>query len=258
MSALARDWLPDTALVGPGLVDRLDSATAEWSEKWFGNRSIQRIGKADMSRPRGRNGVGENGWRGFAPGVWLDCQVQGSLAIARHALALGGTLPKASAADERLLAHYADRILQELAEQIAKALNPRGARPSDKPDGAQPEGTGIELKLQGTNGSPSLRLFIEASALVALRKRSCPPWRAAQAPASPLSLAFAASPVAFEVSLGVARMSALDLRNIAPGDVVVLERVTTDPVLLRACESGTVVAGARLLREDGEFQLKAC
>jgi len=251
----AQDWLPDAALVEPKLIARLDAAIAAWSAKWFGDRTTQRFGSAEAARQERGPAAVQRRWSRFGAGIWLDWGSRTGLALARHALALGDNQPKAYPADDRLLSYYAERIARELAQAISDALGTRGTA-AGRADAAAP-GPGIELKLRTRDEGPSLHLLVENAELVSSRKKLCPAWKSAAVESQPLSRALAEFPVDIEASLGNARMSALDLRNIAVGDIVVLERATTDPVLLRSIETGTVVGGVRLVREDENFLLKA-
>lgn len=241
----ATDWLPDSAFTEPRLVERLDGAIAAWSGRWFGARAVQRIGKAEAAPADRRQGGGRE-WQRFAPGVWIAWGVSGGMALARHALALGGTMPRTTGADERLLGHYAESIARDLAGALADLIGARGPLREEE---AAP-GSGISFKVRAVEDGPVLQVLVESAALTRFRKQLCPPWRAPAAGKTPLAAALAGSPVRVEASLGVTTMSALDLRDIAVGDVIVLDRRTDEPVLLRAVDGGAPLTGARI-ESDG-------
>ncbi|MBU6267853.1 MAG: FliM/FliN family flagellar motor switch protein [Sphingomonadales bacterium] len=246
-AAAATDWLPDSAFVEPRLLERLDGAITSWSARWFGARNVQRFGKAETVGGGGR-GPAARDWRQFAPGVWIACGLSGGMALARHALALGTVQPRTSGADERLLTHYADTIARDLATALAELVGARGPMG----DGQAGPGRGIAFKVRAVDDGPVVQVALEAGILTRFRKQLCPPWRAPAAGKTLLSTALTASPVRVEASLGVTTMSALDLRNIAVDDVIILDRRTDEPVLLRAVDGGAPLTGARIERGTGD------
>jgi flagellar motor switch/type III secretory pathway protein FliN len=254
VTAKAQAWLPDTAFAEPALVARIDDAIAAWSGRWFADRAIKRLGAAKPCKSGIKAANAQRTLQCFAPFVWIEWSGQIGMALARQALALGQAQPKSNAVDDRLLNFYAERIAGDLAEAIAALLGIKGESAKSDPAAMGPC---LEIRLRGAGDSPALQVLIENSALVGLRKKLCSAWQPPRSKHAPLSRALAPATIEFTVSLGGTRMSALDLRNIAPGDIIVMERAMTDPVLLRSREADTVIGGARLVRDRDSFILEA-
>ncbi|MFA7603938.1 MAG: hypothetical protein WCY29_13090 [Novosphingobium sp.] len=254
MRATARDWLPPEALTDPILVAGIEAAVAAWSCDWFGERPVQALAAVRLSM--GADGLAAVGapWRRFAPGCWLAFDDKAGQGLAFRALGYGKNRPKANAADEGVLSRYAEHIAAELADALCAALDASGAE-SDEP--ADPP-AGVIFELAGADGGLLLRLLLEEAALVRRRKALCAPWKPDEAKSRSLADALAAVEVAFEASLGIGRTTALEFHDLAPGDIIVLERATTDPVLLLSRETGAVMGGARLVPDDGAYFLQSC
>lgn len=249
MTAHVQPWLPETALADRRLVESLDAVVRDWSSQWFGDSGPQRLERARTLSHMDVSGASEE-WRNFAPGTWLAWNERTAIALARQALALGDVRPRMGAADQRLLHRYAEGIARALAQGLSARIDP----PSERPN----PGRGLELTLHFAGPGGTLRLVVEHAALVRLRKRLCRPREPEEHEASLLSAALAASPVRIEASLGKAQVAALDLHDLAVGDVLVLDRRQDQPLLLLAPDAGTVVGGARLVRKDDGFILTAC
>lgn len=236
MTALPRPWLPQTVFDDPRMVDALTDPVREWSLKWFGAAETVKFERCaeshDLSGPRGLSG-----WRPCAAGIWLAWDDRIALRLARQALALGHTRPKTTAEDERLLLRYAERMAGELAEAMQHRFGPAETDAETA--------IGMKFALQGSDGA--FRLLVAHGALVALRKQLCPAWIPRTPAATRLSILLAGVPIEIEASFGAASLSALDLRQLAIGDVIVLERTPDEPLALTARESGTLVGAAQLV-----------
>ncbi len=249
----ARDWVPESALAEPLLQAELDRVIEVWSKQWFSTQAIQRCLVATARNGALTQQAAENDWRCLAPDVAIGLNQGAALSLARGALALGSTIPKMSDSDERLLVHYGEHILRELAQGLSRRIGHSSApRESD----AAAEAHWLEMRLGTSERGAVFSLRIAKPALAVLRKRLCKPFNPPPADRLPLSLALAASPVDVEASLGMARISVRDLQAIAPGDIIVLERAASDPVLLRSTSTGAAIAGVKLAGDKGVFELR--
>lgn len=250
MTDSARDWVPESALVAPSVLSEIDAVVAAWSRQWFAHRAFERIRPA-ASRSVGKAVANQTDWRSFAPGIAIGWSIGVANGLACNALALGGLVLKTSEADDRLMRHYADRIVRELAQALAKLFGV-AVGPSDKV--ADPA-DGIEFQLVSAGKWPGLSLKIAKEALAGLCKRRCAAFRPPPAAKIPLAEALAALSVDVEASLGHAQISARELQTIAPGDIIILETAATDPVLLQSTLTHAVLKELKLAREGDELQL---
>lgn len=243
MTGTVREWLPSGALADDALVARFDTAIAAWSARWFADSGLKRAGRVQVSATPTGN------WVHLGRGVWIDGEP--SLSLGWRALGYDGGRPKANLADERILVAYAGRIARDLAATLAEVLGI-----TEDADDAVPS-TGLLIRLGDRRPGRMSQLLIAKSALVAPRKALCPESQRSSGQTRALSEVLGSVPITFEASLGTARASALDLRDIAPGDVIVLQRAAKDPVLLRTSGTGAVIGGAKLVLGEDGYLLKA-
>ena len=248
---IVSDYLPDDALVAPSLLNAIDERIAAWSARWFGDRAVRRDESSGCSPRVVDRPAPRHGWRSFGDGISIDCGEQTPQALALHALGRPDHRPKSSGGDDALLQLLGERIAHDLAATLAGA----SAAVSSAPDGAL--GRAVTLKLRSTAQALGLTVAIDCAMLAALRKQQCPPWLAAPAKAQPLAVVLADVPVAIETTLGTARLGLADLEGIEPGDTIVFEQRIDAPVAVRATATGTTIAQAKLVREDGQLTLIA-
>lgn len=245
------DYLPDDALVAPTLLDAIGECITTWSARWFGDRTVRRDESSGCSPRVVDRPAPRHGWRNFGDGIWIDWSEQTPRGLALHALGRADHRSKSSAGDDTLLQLLGERIARDLGATLGSAA----AAVSSTPDGAP--GRAVTLKLRSTAQALGLTVAIDCAMLAALRKQQCPPWLPIPAKVQRLAVTLADVPVAIETTLGTARLGLSDLEGIEPGDTIVFEQRIDAPVAVRATATGTMIAHAKLVREDGQLTLIA-
>ncbi len=253
MSSTAREWLPDNAYSSSGLADAIVAAVERWAGRWFGARAPlpQSAPKAGAER---RLAPGK-AWQAIAPGVWLEWSEPTRLDYARLALDRSPRDKALGEQDRQLMALLAERMAADLGEELAALLGTRQQGAAPEPGRVPPRG--LLAAFGAGSGTAALELMIDHAALAPLRRRQCPPPPRTLHPPVKLAEALGDKQVPVEAVLGAVRISALELKEIAVGDVVVIDRRETDLVELRPQGSSRVLAHAQLSRDDGNLTLMA-
>lgn len=102
LSARPSGWLPDDALVAAPVLAVIDARIATWSARWF-TRPVQRQAGGRASATVTVSPMPRQGWRRFAPGIWLDWGELTPQTLALHALGRAELRPKLTPDDENLV-----------------------------------------------------------------------------------------------------------------------------------------------------------
>lgn len=252
MTLDCRDWLPDGAFDHPSLVQTLEESVRSWASRWYGERDV--LGSASLQTqampPPDR---GEGTTRKLGCGAWIDWPEETQLALACLALNYQGRGNAHSRDDRSLLCMVANRMLAELGRDIERALG----SPSMPDSEDVPIGNGIALHWKIAGVKRELALHVEHWALVGMRKRICGTAMRRSTVKAPLLDVVGSQPVAVEVVLGAARVSALELRDLVPGDVVMVDARRDSALDLRRTGTAGALARVVLERSDNALVLKA-
>jgi flagellar motor switch/type III secretory pathway protein FliN len=212
----AREWLPDGALPGRALSAALEEAVERWSKAWFADRPLA-LRRIDSAAP--------------AP-----C---GGGTLARRALAAGAQDQAGTPADTALLAALERRILADLEETALGAVT-----------GRRPASAEAVLSVQvGDSDGDLASVAISREAAIRFRKGAMPAPRKRPQVAQ-RRRALGSVRVAVEARLGSAEVALAELRSLAPGDVIVLDRALSEPAELKV--RGRLLARATVDEaEDG-------
>jgi hypothetical protein len=246
-------WLPFSVLTDPVVKSSFDTSIAQWSADWFGVREIKLLDVRENAAKSTKNLE----MTCFGSGVFLDWNAKVGISLARHALdAPAGSL---TVADEKLLLLFADRIAHDLSARIAAVLKPDAINNVSSGSIADPFAAfgGLRLALGTTSGELEVSIGIPAHALVGLRKRTCAKF--IPLPTPPVSILDAAGDalIRFRAHLGVAKMAAIELQNLAQGDIVILDQLVEQPFCLIAEPSQHPVCGVTLGNDNDQLVLTA-
>lgn len=250
MTTQAADWLPDAALAAPAVLATLDGRIEEWSNRWFGDRTVRRAERAATAVTVTLRPAPRQGWRRFAPGLWIDWGEQTPRMLALQALG-GGEHAKVSAGDAELLELLGERVARDLAASLLKQPARLPGEATGGPERA------LTLTLCSKLQALSVAVALDAGTLAAARKQQCAPFAAKQPELRSLARPLGEVGVAFDVALGSARLGLLEFEAVEPGDTIVLEQRIDAPLPLRATATGTTIAQAKLVRDDGRLMLTA-
>lgn len=252
MSAVGRTWLPESALAEPALGEACDRAVAAWGERWFGSRA-QNLVRGERYAADRRPTPGKT-WQTLGEDIWLEWSEATRFNFARFALDYSGKDRDLAAPDRPLLLGLAERMAIELGEVLRGAFESRVSG-FDTPS-TPGTGAGASLSWAGPGGI-RLELFIARPALAVLRKRLCRPYRSPNVAPARLAEIVGDREIEFEARLGTAGVTALDLRDLAFGDVVLVDRNPDERIELRRPAGTRNIAYASLAREPGGFTLTA-
>ena len=251
----ARDWLPKNSLLSGGVSEKLLRSVSAWSERWFGNSQfVQTEIQTILSRAAPALGSAE--WRCFEPGIEIGRAGDTDWTISSMALDATNEVQPIGETDRQLVAAFAERMSKDLASTLSVALGRATGQGLHKNlKIGVPEIAELRLNLQSEDYV--VVVHIDASRLVPLRKRLCPPL--IQSPVHYVSWlkALSDTPVRFEARLGIAHMSAGDLAGMAPDDVVVFETALTVPLKLMSANKGQPLCAAVLGRQGDELAIIA-
>lgn len=234
MMSVVRPWLPAGAL-GPLPMERaLQPVVDRWAVRWFVDCRV------DAScRPEGRSAISpvERTIRKDGPASGF---LGGSDKRALLELALGASLegPPLGDGDHRLLDAFAFRIVEDLIVELDAALDREASRDGDR----------LAMSLVA-RGSRIVQFELPVESVVGLVKGHIGRRAPVRLPVS-RDVALSATRVRIEALLGRARLVIGEIGDLAPGDVLVLDRPLDAKVDLRLAEAGRIFAAGKLDREQ--------
>jgi flagellar motor switch/type III secretory pathway protein FliN len=219
-------WLPEGALTGGAVERALESIAAAWSETWLARELIQLLPASLRQTPAEADGMVP--WKDHSDGLSLSLAQNGRNSLAVLMLGLhSNDLP--SQVDRLVMDRLADRALDDLGIRLAAAFG-FGAEWAGSiatgPRDLQP----IHYRFGTTAGAPLITLAIEAPAAVSLIKARMPSPR--DTTLGSLSAGLEQQEVSISGRLGGCTISLAELSALVSGDVIVLDRATSDPIEL--------------------------
>lgn len=249
-----RPWLPLSSLADETISAGLADSLAAWCEAWFKPPGRVSLSIVHAGRPVWAAAGADYRWEVHRAKAALAA---GPTAMARLcALAFDAPAPFriAGERDRLVVQEFERRLLGDLAERIEAAFGIAGsarAEPERLDDPWADEET-VAALTAFADGTEAIRVALPARTLVPFRKGRATPSRPKR-PLAALSAAAAAARVPLAVRLGTSELSLDELRGIAPGDVLLLDRDIEQPAELVA--DGRAFAHARLVEADGKIRL---
>ena len=246
-----RPWLPREAIIGPAFRSAVEETVRAWSADWLPAGRLEPLEFEPGARAWTDEGAALR-WLGYADAVAIAAAPRSASALVARALDAGPGQNAETDRDHALLKGFEHRMFADLAGRLSEALGavPGRARPPAEVKEVWPAPEGATVRIGDEKGE-TLRIAVGLGELVAFRKS-----RVASAPSARRKLesrAVALSPVRVDVEarLGRAEIAVSDLRELAPGDVLILDRTVTEPVDLGVAGSNRNFARARLA-ENGD------
>ncbi|MBS0253856.1 MAG: FliM/FliN family flagellar motor switch protein [Proteobacteria bacterium] len=256
MTETVLDWIPDRALTDDKVAAALDQAIEGWAERWFGaHRCVHRTPWIVAPKPA---------TAGSVVSVAAEPARQSLLG---QALGLSGALPPGHDGDDQLLDRFFAHLIGDLREGVMQCL-PVAAADRDA------SGIGCALQVRAAqSGTPrvvadlplaqagaargaNLTLWIGRAAATALRKQLCPVQKLRAPQAVSLACLAGGSQADFAAKLGMVRLSAAELADLAVGDVLVLDHDAPDSVELITVPGGAMLGRARLALGGDQLALQ--
>lgn len=256
MTGAARDWLPIEVVAGEAVRSVLDAAARDWGSAFFTRRrfAVDRIKPVAASARAPTEGPG---WRRYSANVSISVQRLTASQLVARALDADLGAVAVSDQDRLLLDSFERKLFAELAARIEAKLGSTGQAydgPREVADPFGPEGGAVAV-LTEDNGARLMSLALPGRVLLPLCKRSIPPSSRSRSRLKSPAAALAPTQVVLEATLGSAEVALADLRDLAPGDVLVLNRALDAPADIRLKDAQTVIARARMIEVDGQMAL---
>ena len=238
MTQEAREWLPPAALTGEPALEAANEVIRAWSRRWFSNAAVT---AAHLEvRARARAGTGDE-WRDFGEAA-VRAEPRSALRLARLAMGLQSEPPSLNDNERCVALALADQVVGDLAAMFLEAA---GAGSREARGGLSEEVISLAI-VEGRDRLVDVALA--ASAAVRLRKSRL------GLPSKPReafgSLADEIAPARIEatVELGQAALTLRELRDLAVGDIIVLERSIAGGATVVARQSQLDIARGRVSR----------
>lgn len=245
----ARTWLPASAVADGRSAARVERDVRAWLERWFADAGLH---DAAITGPGAMPDGASKALVPLLEGVAIRWSADTAVRWGRAALghqAKGGL----SRPDGEILAKLGTRMREELSTILAGSL---GAAPAASGDVPKRGGRVWHLAAGRNGASPLVELWIGEERMTWLRRSLCGPAAPPPLRAVEIGRAAAECEAEFTVRLGSARVSVSELRDLAPGDLLVLDRSLDEPVRLEAAAGGCLLL-ADLVGDEVSMQLKA-
>jgi hypothetical protein len=242
MSDAVRPWLPKTALHQGALAAALAAPLAAWSGRWFARSvaSVSRVRARENTTPpripqglqlRGRNTV-------------IDLSGPGKKQLLEAALDADLREASRGESDLRVLETFAGAIIDDLLDALDAAMSAG--------DGDRPAMT-VTLSL---GKGDLLDITIPETTAIALVKGRAAPARSSGRALQSRTRALRASAFRARATLGSATLALSELKDLAVGDVLVLDRSLNDRAELRAEGASEAFARGALRRQAGRYSIQ--
>lgn len=256
MTERVKDWLPiDVASRAP-VRDAVNGVVRGWSQDWFADHGLQASrfrASADGMRLRSE----AEGWRTYAGALAIAASPPAVSKLASWALDAPLASLELTGPDGAVVDGLEHAMLDDLSARIEILL---GLPARDRADSA-PAGRlfnnaqSVEIAVTDESGALVLSLALPFETMLALCKASLPPRIKGPATLDGLLSALASTPVGIEATFGEAEVGMVELRKLAVGDVLVLDRPLEAGVRFDLPGSDDPFAVAHLGEAEGRLTL---
>jgi len=238
----ARTWLPANSFTLERVREALGDILDDWARSWMGSTTMT-VARVNTAQALGR--LSEDAELRSSDGT-IDLVLSGhgkrNLIEAALRVELAGA--PLNDADHRLLTLFAKKLVDDLAEKIRRSIG--------EDTGQDDARIALTLALDGKD---SMSLALPRSTIaqcikarIARSSRAIKPTRR--------RIALASTFVGIEAVLGRVSLSVEDLKGLAIGDVLVLDRPATAPVDLKISETGRHLRSGILQSDHGRVAVQ--
>lgn len=214
MSVASWNWLPESALASPLLLQHIDSALEVWNSRWFKTGRLVRH-RLEFTAPPTTPDVVSATSR-----VSIRMSAAAVETLTGRALDMDLAQLELSEPDHATVSSFSEAILQDLAQVLDTAL--AGDETMTTQGDMSPPAS---ISLTDEEGRKIAVIETSRAVLTQARLSLAPaPRPAASALSTPLAKAIADVPVTLAVDLGSATIPLPEALKLAPGDVIVLDR----------------------------------
>ncbi len=217
-------WIPEEVLCDDQLTDAIQGHAVSWASDWFPG-SIPVRTSLNVAASQAANSPEPHFVSGGC-GVYLPEVDQLALAKALLGMDRGDT----EDSDREIFGSVTKSAVDDLLARFGSDLFEDKPRASSQPGSASEPGA-AKVRYTLTLGAPSIALILEMprSRAVEARCRLVAP-RKARLPLHDPAVALADLQVELGAQLGQVELSVPEVRQLAPGDVVILDRAVEDPM----------------------------
>lgn len=255
MIPMVREWIPNEAVLCPAIHEKITQIIFEWESDWFFD-CLYTVSHIKLGRIEGNEKRGT--WRTFCAPVQLHCPPRASQILLERALDYSeqSMVTPQSAIEKDVLKRFEAHLFTDLSERIARALiaDPASFETLNSPKGGTGE-RALVATLSDGRGSDLLSIAIPSIALVPFVKRSLPPRPATKLADVSLDSLLGDRKIRLEALLGNARIRVGDLRDLTPGDVMVLDTRCDAGCEIRTVTSQRHIASAKPVEHENAATL---
>lgn len=256
MTDQARDWLPvDVASRAP-VRDAVNDVVRDWSQDWFADHGL-RANRFRTSSDGIRLRSEAEGWRTYGGALAIAATTHAVSKLASWVLDAPLASLELTGHDSAVIGRLEHVLLDDLSARLEGLLGlPARDRADAAPVGRQfNSAQRVEIAITDDTGALVLSLTLPFESMLPLCKASLPPRSRAEPPLGDLLAALASTPVEIEATFGEAEVGMVELRKLAVGDVLVLDRPLDAGVRFDVPGSDAPFAMAHLGEADGRLSL---
>jgi flagellar motor switch/type III secretory pathway protein FliN len=244
LTADIQNWLPKAAFTEASVAGALATPLSAWSERWLANDTLS----VSAVSTEGENlSAAESYLEACGSGLRLEVTAKEKRYLLEAALGTGLAGLELREGDHRLLDTLVATMIEDLCENIDQAFSIEQKFDNKKL---------IVEAMFSIGGQRVARGALAASALVPLIRASLGPARKAETEPLPFRKGLAATTVMLESVLGHAEVAVEDFRDLAVGDVLILDRGLHEPIELRTVENRQTIGFGKFSRKDGRMAIQ--
>lgn len=253
MMATAVKWLPAGDGEQAALQRLVNTTVAAWQARWFAEADYKVTGMSPVS-PRDIIAMRTPDWQRVAAGLIIQSTRITHDQLVCAALGLDEVASLNSETDRKLLDDLYAQIISDLKHSLASLCGVKTPESASAPSGFDAAG-GVRFQLAGQNSTIIADIFIGNAALSTMINRPSAPPRG-KVGLTARTAAVAPASITLDVNLGQATLSLSDLKQLAPGDVLVLDSLVKHGVHFAMARQKRAIAHGILCQDQQNFAVQ--
>jgi len=252
MTIAARPWLPANAVRDNALAGALSAHAETWGARWF---YVSKRASVRMNEVKGRVALAADCecWKHPTVGIMLALGPNAHIPIAGAMLGIDPGAHKLTAQDHALIRRLAMASAQDYLCSAAEVLGFESGAASTASREAQ---SGFRFALSLGAASQVLELYLDDRAAIAARRTIL---GSAPTPKGPLASrkdAIGRQPISVGAMIGTGKLGLGELRTLACGDVLVLDRGPGDAMALAVNGMAGLDAPCSIVEDNGALRMR--
>jgi hypothetical protein len=240
------EWLPASALHHPECKIKLRQVVQDWASHWLGGQRSYNV-SCEMTQTGLRARTID--WALLECGIYFDASKDSQALLVMALLDAPQGTDLRPKTDHRLAMLFLQKALDDLNSLFTAEFG------SVRKTGVEIPGIDIYITLADLGSVFCLR--VPGDVLVKFRKSICPDWEAKSRFNFSLNEVLGCEKVAFEVHVGSTTITAAELKSLAPGDIIRLDRDLESCFDLFGSRTKTLLGNAVLAAAGAQMALKA-